>query len=405
MKNKILYVTYMGLTEPLVQSQALAYLKGLSKRNNYIHILSFEKMEFISEGCIAAIRKDLRETNIYWSFLKYHKGPPVFAKIYDLFIGFVFAFYITLTKGIEILHIRGSMPAFFTFPVSKILGRRFIFDMRGLMAKEYVDGEIWKKGGFYYRICDSLERIMLRYANSIIVLTERIKHIIGSKVYTGIDITKKISVIPTAVDTALFSMQGSLSDKVRKRMNLGERFVFLYVGSLGTWYMLREMTDFIKINKYNFADPFFLIVTQSNTEKARVLLQKLSFKERDYAIIRSDYKHVPEYINSADAGMMFIKPCFSKEASCPTKFAEYLACGIPVVLNSGIGDCDRIARDFRVGVLVDSFKEDRYLYYGTELKKMKEERNGLQERCRNVAIKGFSLDSAIDTYDRIYKSQ
>lgn len=395
----------MGLTEPLVQSQALAYLKGLSKRNNYIYILSFEKSEFISEGRITDIRKELREENIYWSFLKYHKGPLIFAKIYDLLIGFVFAFYIILTKGIKAIHVRGSMPAFFAFPVSKILGRRFIFDMRGLMAKEYVDGEIWKKGGFYYRICDSLERIILRYANSIIVLTERIKHIIGRKVYTGIDITKKISVIPTAVDTALFSIQRSLSDKVKKRMNLGGRFVFLYVGSLGTWYMFREMADFVKINRCNFTEPFFLIVTQSNTEKARVLLQELSFKERDYAIICSDYKHIPEYINSADAGMMFIKSCFSKEASCPTKFAEYLACGIPVVLNSGTGDCDRIVRDFRVGVVVDSFKEDRYLYYGIELKKIKEERNGLQERCRNAAIKGFSLDSAIDSYDRIYKSR
>lgn len=404
MKNKILYVTYMGLTEPLVQSQALAYLKGLSKKNNDIYILSFEKSELISKGSVADIRKDLRESDMYWSFLKYHKCPLIFAKMYDLLIGFIFAFYITLTKGIDALHVRGSMPAFFAFPVSRILGRRFIFDMRGLMAKEYVDGEIWKKGGFYYRICDSLEKVILRYADNIIVLTEKIKRIIEREVYTGIDITKKISVIPTAVDTALFSIQGNLSDKIRKQMNLEGRFIFLYVGSLGTWYMLREMAGFVKINRRNFTEPFFLIVTQSNTEKARVLLQELGFKERDYAIIRSDYKHIPEYINSADAGMMFIKPCFSKEASCPTKFAEYLACGIPVVLNSGTGDCDRIARDFRVGVVVDFFKEDRYLYYGTELKKMKEERDCLQERCRDAAIKGFSLDSAIDSYNMIYKS-
>jgi hypothetical protein len=35
-------------------------------------------------------------------------------------------------------------------------------------------------------------------------------------------------------------------------------------------------------------------------------------------------------------------PSFSKQASSPTKLAEYLAMGLPCECNSGVGDVDRI---------------------------------------------------------------
>jgi len=403
METRVLYITYMGLTEPLIESQSLAYLKGLSGKGNDIFILSFEKDKFITKERIAKIKRELEELNIHWFFLKYHKRPAFFAKVVDLLAGFIFSFCIVITKDIDIIHTRGSMPAFFAFFVTKVLRRKFVFDMRGLMAMEYADGSLWKRGGFYYNFANKLEKVILRYSDAIVVLTEKIKSIVGIKPYTGIDIFRKISVIATAVDTNLFNINHVLSSKVRKRMELENRFVFLYVGSLGTWYMFEEMAKFIKINSYNFRNPFFLIVTQSDAKEAKVILQRLEFKSTDYAIIYSEHKEIPTYINLSDAGMMFIRPCFSKEASCPTKFAEYLACGIPVVLNSGIGDCNRIIRDYNVGVLVDSFEENKYIDAGMRLKRMIEAGDGISKRCRELACKEFSLDGAVDDYNKIYK--
>src|SRR5687768_7432269 len=40
------------------------------------------------------------------------------------------------------------------------------------------------------------------------------------------------------------------------------------------------------------------------------------------------YLRRPSYLSAADAGLSFIKSCFSKIASSPTKNAEYLACGL-----------------------------------------------------------------------------
>ena len=59
---------------------------------------------------------------------------------------------------------------------------------------------------------------------------------------------------------------------------------------------------------------------------------------RKNVIIDSTDLECSEFLNIADAGY-FIKPLV-KIASCPTKFGEYLACGLPVIINKGIGDTE-----------------------------------------------------------------
>ena len=49
----------------------------------------------------------------------------------------------------------------------------------------------------------------------------------------------------------------------------------------------------------------------------------------------------------------FIKPFYSKIASSPTKYAESLAMGIPVISNRGIGDIDELTEYLEAGKIID----------------------------------------------------
>jgi hypothetical protein len=69
---------------------------------------------------------------------------------------------------------------------------------------------------------------------------------------------------------------------------------------------------------------------------------------------------VPSYLSAGDAGLAFIKPCFSKLASSPTKYAEYLGCALPLIINDGIGDSDALIGEERVGASVADFNESEY---------------------------------------------
>jgi len=52
---------------------------------------------------------------------------------------------------------------------------KLVFDVRGLMAEEYVDAGHWRAGSLPFRITKWFERMAFRNADSVIVLTNRIR--------------------------------------------------------------------------------------------------------------------------------------------------------------------------------------------------------------------------------------
>ena len=112
---------------------------------------------------------------------------------------------------------------------------------------------------------------------------------------------------------------------------------------------------------------------------------------------------MPYFIKLADAGLFFIKPCFSKRFSSPTKLAEYLACGLPIIINSGIGDTEKIVSDNRVGVMVRDFNEKEYLDKTEELLDLLKEGKELSKRCRLIVENYLSLDMGVGRYLNIYR--
>ena len=85
----------------------------------------------------------------------------------------------------------------------------------------------------------------------------------------------------------------------------------------------------------------------------------------------------------------------------PTRLAEVLACGIPVVVNRGVGDVADIVTQNRVGIVLDGIDalsisnaiDNLHSLYLNE---------GIHRRCRDTAEKIFSLEFEINTYRKIY---
>lgn len=382
---KSIYITYMGLTEPLLYSQALNYLKGLSQKGIAIYIVSFEKKQFLKDSDIKRIKDDLGQYGIKWAFLKYHKRVQFLSKPYDIIRGVFFVTYLSVKENIDVIHARGTFCAFIGIISKCILRKKMIFDMRGLMAEEYVDARLWKRDTFIYAFVSRIEKYFLKKADEVVVLTDKIKNILLSK-YKVI----KISVIPTCVNLEDFSIN---------KKNAKE-FTMIYIGAIGTWYMLPEMIDFYSVLCRTIEKSRFIILSQADR---RIIEKSIPDNIKDRVVVKSvEHKRVADYLNAADIGISFIKPCFSKIASCPTKFAESLACGLPVVINSGIGDTDEIVREHRIGVVIENFNIGEYKKNIEEIKMLLEEGYGLRDRCRKVAKNYFSLKEGIEKYFQIY---
>jgi glycosyltransferase involved in cell wall biosynthesis len=122
----------------------------------------------------------------------------------------------------------------------------------------------------------------------------------------------------------------------------------------------------------------------------------------DWAEIRAvNPAEVAGWLRYARAMVFFIAPSPSKRASCPTKFAEGLASGLPVVCNRGIGDLDEIVEEEKVGVLVDGFSETAYKDATRRLGLLLQDPQ-LATRCRRLAESRYSLALGVDSYYRLY---
>jgi glycosyltransferase involved in cell wall biosynthesis len=367
--------------------------------------MTFDKKEFLGErNELLKARDALSSKGIDWFSLRYHKRPTALATAWDIGCGLILGLLIVLKKKIDIIHARSYVAAFIALGLKVLTRRRFVFDMRGYWADERIEGNIWPQGSFLYKSAKSLERTFLRHADFIVVLTENMKMRLR-KDY-GLE-NKPIEVIPTCVDLQEFQILRSLDKDAFLPKSIKDRLenkeLLVYLGSLGTVYMLEEMFDFFSILRQHFGSLHFLLLTQSKDEIVRDIALKKGVREDDFTVASVRHSDVYFWLNLGKIAIAFYKPAFSAIGRAPTKIGEYLACGLPTIVNKGVGDIDKIVAEQKVGIAVERFSQQGYREALSGIKNLLKDQQGLKEKCRNVAQKYFSLETGVDNYFKIYQ--
>jgi len=166
--------------------------------------------------------------------------------------------------------------------------------------------------------------------------------------------------------------------------------------------MTDEMTEFLAIAHRQDPATFSMILTQSQPELVRERMTKHGIADEDFLVRQVAPEEVPRYLKAADIAISFIKPCYSKQSSSPTKIAEYLASGLPVICNAGVGDLDQLMENNRAGSLLREFTSAAYLNALNEIEAMRSEAS-LATRLRAVARREFDLATVgRSRYRRLY---
>ena len=187
---------------------------------------------------------------------------------------------------------------------------------------------------------------------------------------------------------------------MRKHLGVDRRRVMAYVGSFGGWYMTGETAELFGAARRRDASVFALILSQSRPEMIEPLLNGEGFTKGDHLIKHVPAQELPGYLSAADAAVSLIKPCFSKQSSSPTKNAEYLACGLPIIANTGVGDVDEMISRTGTGVLLNGFDGASYEKAVDDLEKL----GDISENCRQTAREEFDLGTvAGERYRRLYR--
>ncbi len=400
-KSRIFYITYDGLLDNVSRSQVVPYLTDLGRKGYDITILSFEKIDKLKlSSKLDLIKEDFKNNNISWIYKKYHRSPTVPATIYDIVIGVLTGLSINRKQKIGIIHCRGYIPELMGAILKFFIRSKLIFDMRGFWPEEKVDGGVWKKDGMIYSVFKFFEKRFFIYSDRIIVLTEAAKKTIQEKFALLTDIT----VIPCCVDTVKFSDPGPSYSPSADLPDLKKRFVVLYAGSLGTFYNLKELLSFFTVIKKIDPSSYLLIASDYPSESVLKEAQKFNISPDDLMVKNLDYCEMPMVYSLSSVSLIFYTRRLSLSGCCPIKLGESLASGVPVIANTGIGDCDRIITDEKVGVILNDFSVDEYRKAFMGLKELMIDRDGLKARCRAFAFRYLSLGGGVDKYLEVYNN-
>lgn len=396
-----LYICYFGINEPLVQTQVLPYLRQLAAAGVRVNLLTFEQglRKTWTEAEVRKQRELLATDRISWFCLAYHKSPSLPATLYDIVAGARFARSLSRQEGIGVLHARAHVPMAMALLACRFMSVKLVFDIRGLMAEEYADAGIWPEGSLSFRMVKRLERAGIRRADQIIVLTERFRDWLVSQRLKN---ANQIEVVPCCVDMKRFE-DGHLAPHKDEALQRTDRFEVVYAGSLVGLYLVEEMGRFFQAVKKRRPEAFLRILSVSPREPGTAALKRAGLDETDFEIRAVPPSDVPAHLGRARMGVSFREPAFAQIAASPTKIPEYLAAGLPVVCNSGIGDMDELVEREKVGVVLRHFDEDAYEKAADEALLFAQDPD-IRKRCRGVARVYFDLQTVgSERYVNMYR--
>ncbi|MEO7524610.1 MAG: glycosyltransferase [Ferruginibacter sp.] len=403
--KKILFISYDGMTDPLGQSQVIPYLKGLSKFGYKFTILSCDKPDKFSAN------KDyveglLKGFPVEWVSIPYHKKPPVLSSIYDYLRLKQTAKALHKKRKYDMVHTRPGLPTLVALWMKKKYKVKFLNDVRGFWADERVDGGMWDiKKPLFKKIYDFFkqhEYECLEQADYVTCLTQAAKkEMLGWKNIKGQPLP--IAVIPCSADLDLFdplNVDPVLKEQFHRQLDIKkEDIIFSYLGSVGGWYLTEEMMQFCKMVSDRMPSAKFLFISPHRHDQIITAASKAGLSSAKIITSHAKRHEVPALLSFSSYSLFFIKSCYSKISSSPTKHGEIMAMGIPLITSAGVGDVKEIVEQYNAGIVLKDLSQKSML---EAVDTLVANPRFDTKRIQQGALEIYSLENAVLSYKKIY---
>jgi glycosyltransferase involved in cell wall biosynthesis len=220
----------------------------------------------------------------------------------------------------------------------------------------------------------------IKYSNYVIGVSE------GLIKQIGINTKKEISnysIVSCGVDVNRFIN----AEKLESPKNLEDRIKVGYLGGLQKWQNIDAILTLVE-NLHNLNNKiFFVIYTNNQVDSIRERLDKIG--KDNYMVKALKFDEVPSYLSLLDAGLLIRENNTLNIVSSPTKTAEYLAAGVPVICTKYSGDYKRSINHLKEGfVLSDiSISQNELLSLNNYLTLVNAKRDVFNNYCTEEAMK------------------
>ena len=235
-----------------------------------------------------------------------------------------------------------------------------------------------------YKYYEKQDKLACKISDCIICQSDEMKqHLISKYNADG----NKIAVFKCGVNTKHFNIKPKEETSVlRRELGIEEKdVVFVYAGGITKWQKIEKSLKVFK--EYNAHNPNskILILTRDN-DKLNIILNDEEWSTIRKSVIATSapYEKVSSYLNVADIAYLIRDNVVLNAVASPTKLAEYLACGLPVITS-------KVARKWVKPEIYDALVFcDEVSNICKEINKVLISRN--QEAIRQYAINNLSVE-------------
>jgi len=286
--------------------------------------------------------------------------------------------------------------------VLKILTRvKIVYDARGATIEESIYGRNEKKlnlkKAYKFKLLQLREALLIKYSDHVFCVSDTLKQYYLFKYHNISD--NKFSVVPCAADQADFYYDKSERDSMRDKFNLKGKKVLLYSGRLDKkWDIPEEIFDFYQ-QLSNSIENLVLFLLTPDREIAENLVIRHQLSESEVYITAASYKDVRKYLNMVDYGLLLRENAVMNHVSSPTKFAEYMHCGLPVLISDTVYDYANLIEKTGFGTVINNYKLNE-----EKINQIRKIENLSRKEIANWSLKNLDKQSYIKGIVEIFKT-
>lgn len=281
-------------------------------------------------------------------------------------------------------------------------GIKYVFDYHGVVPEESVFDGYCTVRDKKYNYQKRIEKFALEHAKSIVCVSNSFKKYLMDTFALK---DKQIYVVPCCINEEDVEFDLNVRNKIRQELNICNRKIIIYAGSITKYQCIEEMIWlFSEILKKDKSFYFIFLCAYSNYPVAEKVFEKYRINKADYYIGSVSHEDVKKYYGASDFGIIIRENHLLNRVASPTKIAEYLSCGLPIIGTNCIGDINNINTEKIIFDFEDIKKRlpscaDRIV----EFKISEKLREANYNRCKNVLKTQYMWSCYKEHYRQLLK--
>lgn len=420
--NNLLYVTWgeVIIDNGIFKNQVVEQLKLIKQENPGLNIFllsgvplgnrKFLKHPFMFLKELKKIKANCAESGIIFSYRLMFVPSPWFytpadkINIYDaLQVSFIKRFI--RKNNIVLIHCRSYTPTRLMLKVREQMESdsfKLIFDTRGNFPEEGLlknhlsenDYAFWKEK----------EKKLFKESDAVVNVSDTFTDYVNK-----ITNNHEVHTIYTSTNLLIFHRLPEAERKeARDAFNVSSSDrVLTYLGEISDtgWHQKRNLFNLYKAFKTAFANTKLLLVTSNTKEELMQSFTEAGFDANEFIVVKGrTQQEVNKYLNIADYASLPFKKITNEldktlgYTMIASKTGEYLATGLPVIVNNKIGAASKLVSKTQTGI---TYVMDNEASVIPLLKEFEANRELVVERCLQTA-KSFDAKKNAEKYLAIY---